>query len=156
MGDAMQNLLELAYFRPELRPFLQTIRKVEGYSVLCIEGRDTLDAATMARVFMAYVADNCEQRKTRVISIGFTQKWQAKLHVLVHAALSEFLSFDTALLAMLYDLPGLFRYKDFTPGDKLRMPKLQFGCSYQDLFDTRDKHPNGISSISVCRRSTST
>ncbi len=143
IGDPKQIFLELAFFEEQIVPLLETTRKLEGFSTLNIEGRDTLDAVTLARVFMAYVADNCDKRnlriKTRIVSVGLTLKCQAKLHVLLHNALSDTLSIEMALAAILYDPDQLFSYREFTPAEKLTLITSDIGCTYDDLFIDPEK-----------------
>ena len=136
----MQIFLELGFFRKAvIRPMLETIVKIEGYSTLCLEGRDTLDAVTLARIFMGYVTGNHEGKETRIVSIGFTLESQAQLHLLFHDVLSPYLSFDLALSAVLYDPEGLFRFRDFAAPEELKLPTLKVGCDYNGLFKDRDK-----------------
>ncbi len=139
IGDPLQIFLELALFNAQVRPLLETITKVDGFTVLGIEGRDALDAVTMARLFIAYVFDNCEGRLARIISFGFTAECQAKLRLLLHDVLSPHLSYQQAQAAILYDLGGHFHVREFLPADELQPPKLQYGCNYNDLFLVKEK-----------------
>ncbi len=102
--DPLQIFLELAVFNAQVRPLLETILKIDGFTVLSIEGRDALDAVTLARLFIAYAFDNREGRLARIISFGITSESQAKLRLLLHAVLSPQLSFEQAQAAILYDL----------------------------------------------------
>ena len=63
IGDPLQIFQELAVFNAAVRPLLETITKIDGFTVMTIEGRDTLDAVTLARVFIGYVNDNLEGRR---------------------------------------------------------------------------------------------
>ena len=113
ISEPLQIFLELATFKQEIRPLLETITSIEGFTVLAIEGHDVLDAMTLAHVFMAFVTDNCNGRETRITSAGFTMECQAKLHVLLHDAVSPTLSFEMMLAALLYDSAELFRFGNF-------------------------------------------
>ena len=59
MSDPTQIFLELAIFDEEIATMLQTVSRIEGFTTLCMIGRDALDLITLARVFSAYVDDNC-------------------------------------------------------------------------------------------------
>ncbi len=51
IADPTQIFLELAHFNEDIAELLQTVRSIEGYTVICLTGRDTLDMITMTRVF---------------------------------------------------------------------------------------------------------
>ena len=53
MSDPTQIFLELAIFDEEIATMLQTVHTIEGYTTLCLTGRDVLDLFTLARVFSA-------------------------------------------------------------------------------------------------------
>ena len=75
IADPTQIFLELAHFNEYVAELLQTVRSIEGFTVVCLTGRDTLDMITLARVFAGYVDDNCPHKfVTRIVSFGFTQR----------------------------------------------------------------------------------
>ena len=99
IADPTQIFLELAHFNEHIAELLQTVRLIEGYTVLCLTGRDALELVTLARVFSAYVDDNCPHKfVTRIISVGFTQRCEQFLHTVLHDVLHPTLSFDMAVI----------------------------------------------------------
>ncbi len=107
---------------------MQTVRVIEGHTVLCLRGRDILDLITLARVFSAYVDDNCPHKfLTRITSFGFTQPCEQRLHEILHDMLYPTLSFDLAVAALLYDRENRFRFRYSAADRDFRLPRLQVG-----------------------------
>ena len=50
IADPTQIFLELALFDEEIAKMLQTVHTIEGFTTLCMTGRDALDLITRARV----------------------------------------------------------------------------------------------------------
>ena len=65
IADPTQIFLELACFNAHIAELLRTVRSIEGFTVVCLTGRDALDMITLARVFAGYVDDTARISSSR-------------------------------------------------------------------------------------------